>query len=138
MCRIPEFGKIRYTQCYQTPSCVCIDNSGMSVQPIRIRLEAQEKARMWRVSHLLFWQKYTVAYGNKCNISSFQALGNSYLQKTPCAENLSLPTLHRCSDRSIAGMQSGVEAVEAVLPYIRNMLLPTRIGVSRCDLHLRC
>ena len=38
------------------------------------------------VSHILGWQDYTVAYGNKCNTGAFQVLGSSYLQENPCAE----------------------------------------------------
>ena len=43
-------------------------------------------------------------------------------------------------DRTIAGRQSAVQAIEGVLPYICNIyrLLPTRIGTSGCDLHLQC
>ena len=59
------------------------------------------------VSHFLSWQDYIVTYGNKRNISAFQALRSGYQLVDP----------HDYNDKSIASMQSTVQAIEAFLPY---------------------
>ena len=90
---------------------------------------------MWHISHFLGWQEYTVTYGKNAISALFKRLEQLPAENSTYRD-LSLPKLHRCDDKSVAGIHSAIQAIEAVLPYICNRLLPTRIDVSRRESRL--